>query len=271
MLVYWAITQQAMDDFTRVCEVRYWKSGLLEVVREQVYPTVCNPPPQRAESRRWSKKSRRRLIALIAKSEVKMSSMITLTFPESCRINDGKVAKKILNRFLVKLRRGWPDVEYWWVLEFQKNGQPHFHILTSIDEKGINRPKLGREWAQSILYKAPEGWVKHRLLFADISSVHSHKSAWISFRLSDGAQRYLLKYVNKEAQKKPPDAYKNIGRWWGCSKGLRGDTPPSEEWPIDEHGLREVLKAWGMDWVASWDYLPKYIHVVPIDEGVTVE
>lgn len=252
------------DDFTEIVAVKYWKSGLLEVVREQKYPPRRGETPVRTDSRRWSKKSRKRLIALIAKARQRMQSMITLTFPEGCRISDGAQAKKILNRFLVRFRRRYVSVDYWWVLEFQTNGQPHFHVLCNVGESDIDRRWLGANWSQAVLYDPPERWGVHEAIAKRIYRVHAHKRAWEPFRRTDGAQRYLLTYVGKEAQKTPPAEYQNVGRWWGCSKGVRDDVSPDEVWPIDEHSMREVLMSWGMDWVASWDFLPQYIHVPPL-------
>ena len=247
-------------DFTRIVGVKLWKTGLLEIEREQVYPHVNRVPPKRSDGRRWSKKSQLRFIAKVAKGSSKMTSMITLTFPSRCPISDGRIAKKCLNRFLTNLRRRFPDCEYWWVQEFQKNGQPHFHLMVNLGGDKIDRLWLGRTWAQAIMYKPLTSWGVSQALVADIISVHKHPKAWQRLRHENGATRYLLSYVGKEAQKTAPAKYEHVGRFWGCSKGLSHELAWDEQWPIDDFHLREVLKEWGLDWVASWASLPTYVH-----------
>ena len=187
--------------------------------------------------------------------------MLVLTFPDRCRIVDGKISARILNRFLVSFRRRYPGVEYWWVREFQGNGQPHYHVMSNVPEERIDRLWFGRWWAQAVMAKSPDDWQMHKSLAEDIIKVHKHPKQWQALRSKDGATRYLLSYLTKEYQKTAPENFINVGRWWGCSRGLKKDSMPTEQWPIDESTLRVVLRSWGLSWVASWEYLPKYIHV----------
>lgn len=248
------------ENFTRITGIKVW-DGLWEVQREQVYDNINRVQPRRVDNRTWSKKSRRKLISKIAKGKVVMKSMAVLTFPECLRVRDGKIAKKCLNRFLVKLRRKYPPVEYFWVQEFQRNGSPHFHVMVNVPREDIDRLWMGRSWAQSVMFKSPQDWGRGLRAAEDMIKVHSHPKQWQLLRTEDGAARYLLSYVSKPYQKSAPRDYVNVGRFWGCSKGVVGDTEPDETWPIDESTLRVVLASWGLTWVASWDYLPKYIHV----------
>ena len=71
--------------------------------------------------------SRNKINRLIA-SNPDLDKFITLTYAESVKMED---SKKQLAYFFTKLRRKQEGLKYIWVLEFQGNGNIHYHILTN--------------------------------------------------------------------------------------------------------------------------------------------
>ena len=72
--------------------------------------------------------SARRLRFAIRNSQAKLGTELVLTYQRARAPCTGAVAKKHLNAFLQWLRRR--NCSGVWVLEFQRNGSAHFHILT---------------------------------------------------------------------------------------------------------------------------------------------
>lgn len=79
--------------------------------------------------------SRNKLCRLILTNFQKMKTFITLTFEKN--IIDVDIAMKEFHKFCVKVRRIYKEFMYIGVIEFQKNGRIHFHILTNIDYDNI--------------------------------------------------------------------------------------------------------------------------------------
>lgn len=115
---------------------------------------------------------------------------------------DGRTCKAHLNAFLTALRRlhQVEGVSYVWVLEFQKRGAPHFHVL-------VNR------WV-------PKGWLTRR--WASIIGEPANVSSTNVKSVNDNthAARYLVKYAAKEEQKEVPAGFRNVGRMWGTSRDV---------------------------------------------------
>jgi hypothetical protein len=65
-------------------------------------------------------------------------------------------------------------------------------------------------------------------------------------RKPDGAARYCLKYAYKCEQKAVPEQYRNVGRFWGCSRDVTPEKPRVIE--LSELEIRGIL--------ADWDYCP---------------
>jgi hypothetical protein len=79
---------------------------------------------------------------------VQYAKFLTLTFAEN--MTDIATATKQLNRFLVALRRKYHGFRYLWVVEFQKRGAVHFHVLMDIQEK-IPLEWLQERWGQGFI------------------------------------------------------------------------------------------------------------------------
>lgn len=175
--------------------------------RQRIY----EQPASRAEINSFSQKSKKNLRHLVLNTQVKLSSMLVLTYHQ---LNPtGPRAKRDLNTMLKALRRQFgQDLEYIWVLEFHTRGQnagkPHFHILLNVPAgDSYHRSKVARSWHRITGEQDP----------AHIR-VHSHHKQWIPWEIRD--HDYLsATYLSKEAQKAVPEGFAP-GRFWGNSKGI---------------------------------------------------
>jgi len=117
---------------------------------------------------------------------------------------DGREVKKHLNTFLTALRREHPGVLYAWVLEFMKNGLPHYHLVF---DRFIDKDWLSQTWYRVVGSELE----KHLIVGTKITGIKNPM----------GAMFYLSEYLSKADQKHIPETFmKTVGRWWGMSQGL---------------------------------------------------
>lgn len=173
-----------------------------------------------------------------------------------------------LNKFLIYLKRSLGRFEYVWFLEFQRRGAPHFHILLTLQGPG----RCERELVAEIWSKIAEPL---DLAYTGISSPYGRKNAvmgistrdnvfkqhrrqrtWEALRSEEGAARYALKYALKAHQKSVPAGYRDVGRFWGASRGVR--VSDVDFYPATEREAREAISLLGRD-VRGFEVLPKLI------------
>lgn len=123
-----------------------------------------------------------------------------LNFPQ-----DGALTKTHLSYFLNAVRRKFNNLRYLWILEFQRNGHPHYHFFSDIEVNIENRLFLSSIWNSITKEGAPH------------FKFHNHPKNFIPWNLNSG---YLVKYLSKDYQKIVPDSYINVGRFWGASRNL---------------------------------------------------
>ncbi len=187
---------------------------------DAVMSYVGGAPPKgekgnRGDVTELSRRSLQKLAFYAQNTPVKFVTITTLTYPGTFPRN-GQEIKQHLNRFLAWMRAKWKGVNYLWFLEFQKRGAPHFHILTDVNmsaEKG----SISLRW-----YKAVGSEDKRHLR----AGTNTER-----IRLPDGAARYAAKYAAKREQKTVPVGFGGVGRFWGCSRGVKPI-------PIKEYDLR---------------------------------
>ena len=151
----------------------------------------------------WASKRRLRFTA--ANAEPGLISQFGMTYHK--KSPGGREVKSDLHRFLVELRRAYPGIGYLWILEFQKRGTVHLHLwLTHPVSYGLHQFLAGR-WNEI----AEPGDEEHL-------KVHLHPENFIRWEMRSAG--YLCKYLDKDHQKRVPDGFEGVGRFWGCSRGL---------------------------------------------------
>lgn len=133
-------------------------------------------------------------IALKPNSVKAYCSMITLTYGD---YPTDKISKLHLDRFLKRLRRFYdkkhPNTPFYylWVLEKQKRGAPHYHILTP---HYIPKDEINRMWNGIVLkWQRKENKTPQKVL-PNVKAI-----------LKTGA--YLAKYLSKEGEKLGGNSY----------------------------------------------------------------
>lgn len=142
--------------------------------------TEKNSAPLRGEIKGFSRPSRRRLLELFARMDVKRSTrakFLTLTFTE---IVTAMEAKKALRRFTMRMSREYPEWSTVWRFERQRRGAPHFHLLM------FNVPFIPQKELQEMW----EDCTREPMSIVHIKSVHNRKHA----------MQYISKYIGKVSE-----------------------------------------------------------------------
>lgn len=161
----------------------------------------------------WASKRRLRFTA--ANAQPALISQFGLTYHTHAP-SSGKEVKADLNRWLVRLRRAYPEMGYLWILEFHPKkgshheGWPHIHIwLTETVGYGLHQFMAG-SWNEIVEPESDEH-LNH----------HLHPENFITWEMRSAG--YLTKYLDKESQKRVPHGFVDVGRFWGASRGLVKD------------------------------------------------
>lgn len=229
------LTPQQIEAMTVVKEIRVYKNGI-ELIRGMRFPTPKPIPPENKGIYEMSRKSKMRMAHIVANSEVKWQSLLTLTYGDFFVPINGKELKRQLNIILGHLRRRF-DCEYFWFMEFTKKDKPHLHIMMTVTPNEFDRVWLAEKWAKISVFDV---WVDHNTqaqktddkafktvpedVMIDerkkVVSVHRHKKTWDKIHKENGATRYMLKYAAKSEQKLVPVQFGHCGRFWGTSRGV---------------------------------------------------
>lgn len=219
------------------------------VVKRKAKGKVKVMRPTSNKVTRLSRKSLNRLAFLVSTSKVKFLSLLTLTY-EKIPVS-GRQVKADLNLFLTYARRRMRHfkLEYLWFLEFQKRGAPHFHVLFNVRVPLVSRETILRKWVE--ITNGSDKALRVTL----------HKTSWENIRLEDGAKRYALKYALKPEQKIVPPEYRDVGRFWGNSRGVKSD-PEVKDFPMTEREIRRIVGEVRQDFNdLCGKFLPKYIFI----------
>lgn len=187
----------------------------------------------RADVTEFSTASRKRLAFVASNTDVRFTTMITLTYPREFPC-DGLVVKRNFAAFRGATMRRWDKPSYLWFLEFQRRGAPHIHILLDIRLCSRNDPR----WLSATWYRiCATGDERHLRAGTRIERI----------RLPEGARHYVVKEASKMYQKVVPESYQNVGRFWGCSR----DVPPHPKGKVHctEDDLVGALEQSGWRWL----------------------
>ena len=166
----------------------------------------------RSSVRGLSAANQRKLAMKAANAGGQFAALVTLTYhglaidgePEDARnLRIARRAKADLNRFLSAMRRRLG--RYLWVMEFQKRGVVHFHLLAEL---------------QVELARVSLAWCRVTGELGDIAAMQ-HSVRVDDVRDQMAARSYIGRYLGKVDQKVLPSGVERAGRWWGCARSLR--------------------------------------------------
>lgn len=242
-----------------VSKLDVYKSGFLLKREKRIQSN-----PTRGDRKKISHLSRsslRNLAWTAANTDTQFYSMMTLTYLD--QPVSGRKSKEHLYHFLRKARRNFGKLSYLWFLEFTRSLKPHYHILVTYkipeNQSNVSRETFAAIWAEasevgyfpycSLLDK------RELITWKAVMAVHSHAKAWQNLRTKDGGKRYALKYALKPYQKRVPEYFQDVGRFWGCSYDVI-PRPLVTNVDTDENEVRERLKDHRC---ADWPILPRQI------------
>jgi hypothetical protein len=127
--------------------------------------------------------------------------MGTLTYPCEFPTNGEKCKRDIecLSKRYERMVDHDPSFSFFWFLEFQQRGAPHFHFFCTHE---IDKSDLSRWWFEIV----GSGDERHLLAGTGIEFIRSGRH---------GTCSYASKYAAKHEQKVVPANFQNVGRFWG--------------------------------------------------------
>jgi len=261
------LTADEVNNLFPVVSVSFYSHGLVinRCFKGETYSVVRRL--KRGRVTRISRRSLNRMAFLVANCEVKFYSLATLTYGANYPLN-GRIVKMHINKFVTYMRRSFGEFEYFWFLEFQQRGAPHFHFVSTLPGPSRSgRELLAVIWAgitelgnwpyTGISSPYGESRAVQGLFTRDsVFRQHRRVQVWEALRSQDGAARYAVKYALKSYQKSIPTDYRDLGRSWAASRGVR--LPEGDLVPATEEEVREVLYQFGRN-MEGFQVLPKIV------------
>ena len=226
--------------------IHFYKQGTIRVLGKSAESFNPVQIEKRGEIKKLSHKSLQRMALIVTETKVDFKTMITLTYPSGF-ISSGRFVKDNLRKYLKYLDYMFPFCGYFWILEFQTRGVPHFHILLDRIVDNRERSMLAMRWSEIVGTDADMVFYRH--------SLREHCD---TLRKKDGAKRYIMMYALKPQQKTVPKGYYGVGRFWGCNKKVLDGIPKPDYIKMSEAELREYLKGVGND-AQYLEHLPMVI------------
>lgn len=127
-----------------------WKDYKREEINTQKEPEQLNIFEQellKKQKRKFSINRTKTEIRRLANSNPQLNKFLTLTFAEN--ITDLKKANYIFNKFILRMNYKYPDLQYLAVIEFQKRGAVHYHLLCNLPY--VEAVKLQTVWDQGFI------------------------------------------------------------------------------------------------------------------------
>lgn len=145
----------------------------------------------------FSHQSRTRLIRKLATISADPTQFVTMTYPVEY---DPSAKKRHLHAFASWMRRNYPQAAYFWKLEYQKRGAPHYHLILWYVP-----------WSLDFALDISAAWY---LIVG--SGDDNHLQAGTRCEIPDDPTRwkfYLAKYIGKDYEIHDFDPHS--GRIWG--------------------------------------------------------
>lgn len=150
----------------------------------------------------FSFRSERRMRLALEDSAALWRYFVVLTYPKEYPV-DGRKVKRDIQAFKRWVKRqGIKDM--FWGLEFQRRGAPHINILLP---ESVDKERLSRAWYRIV----GSGDELHLKAGTGIEAV----------RGKDEITSYMIGYLGKRWQKDVPENYREVGRFWGCTKSVK--------------------------------------------------
>jgi hypothetical protein len=210
-------------------EVSKVEIGLMDAKTSSNFQNCNSATPRglRGKITKLSNASRSRLISA-ARNRIRFHGMVTLTYPDASYsldgcdfMGDGRMVKEHLRRFRQWLT--YRDIAGLWFLEFQKRGAPHYHFFLSRPLSDQEAKKARAYWFKLVGSGNPDHLIR------------GCKSE--TLRKPYAAGMYAAKYSSKHEQKEVPEAYQEVGRFWGTF-GIDSETLYIQA----EGGIKEVAQ-----------------------------
>ncbi len=152
----------------------------------------------------FTPRSRKNFLKKVLSLSTYPSVFITLTYPKHYPA-DCKEWKRHLDNFFRSFSRKFPDTWFFWKLEPQKRGAPHYHLIGNLDVE-INVHLL-RRYVSELWYRTcGTGDLKHLHAGVQVDFIDD----------SVGKMRaYVCKYVGKAETGYAYEEWEHPGRFWG--------------------------------------------------------
>src|SRR4029079_12318836 len=157
-------------------------------------------------------------------------TFITLTIPGKEKVPLANVAhKSLLAPWLLTMKRKNGLKTYLWKVEFQKNGQLHYHITTP---SVIHYQSIKDTWNNLL---SQNGFLEQ--WFKDNGNRMPNSTDIHQVRYHELIQKYLSKEISKASQDK-----KTTGKIWDCSRNIKSHKFFSLIEPSDLHKYLDTSK-----------------------------
>lgn len=157
-------------------------------------------PKKRGRIKKLSFGSTKRAKFVLRNVIPQLTHMAVLTYPKEFPL-DGIIVKDHLHK--IKLRLDYRNIKLFWFMEFQRRGAVHFNLVMT---KEIEDSELKKIWYEIVGSK---------------DTKHLRHGAYIeAIKAPQGMLHYLTNYLTKQEQKRVPQGFQNLGRYWGYSLSL---------------------------------------------------
>lgn len=238
--------------------------------RDAVNGLTTFESPARNPITEFTRSSASRLRRYLRESVAEYTTIITLTYPNGEGYN-GVRAKRDLATLLKRVRRmhfevtGLGRASWFWFMEFQNRGSIHFHLFTN---QFIPKGWLSEAWYQICGTED----ARHLASGTNVESIRNGRN---------GYSAYASKYAAKHEQKKPPEGFGWVGRFWGVSGDksrlsadvlipgcLMGNSDISESiYKFESHLDRIIEKGAGKVFEYHKEGMPESVKMVTVDRN----